>query len=278
MKVAVLTSHIVRLPLRWRIRHASAERAVSRSVVIRCELSDGTVGWGEGVPREYVTGETPEGAIDQLAHTPVSDQLAAECHSWADVIALCDRFRPAELDPDPRGCRGNALRCAVELSILDAFGRRLEEPLSAITAQVDEARALAVAPATVRYSMTIAGGRRWKSRLLAASTRLYGFRHCKVKLGIDGEDDVRKVRMIRRWLGTGIDLRLDVNGAWSADDVVHRTEPLLGSRISCLEQPVPHAEVGALSDIRHRLPVPIMLDESLTSFTDASHSHSRADV
>ena len=34
---------------------------------------------------------------------------------------------------DPRGCYGNALRCAVELSIFDAFGRLFGEPVSAVT-------------------------------------------------------------------------------------------------------------------------------------------------
>mgnify|MGYP006198540023 CR=1 FL=1 len=34
---------------------------------VRCELADGTVGWGEGVPRSYVTGETAAQALRLVA-------------------------------------------------------------------------------------------------------------------------------------------------------------------------------------------------------------------
>ena len=36
-----------------------------------------------------------------------------------------------------------------------------------------------------------------------------------------------------------------------------------------LEQPVPHAEVSALAELRPRLGVPVMLDESLCGYPDA---------
>src|ERR1700759_3936439 len=122
MRIHRLTAHVVRLPLKRPFRHASAERQDSDNVVVRCELTDGTIGWGEGVPRSYVTGETPEGCLGQLSNTPLAVQLSAECSSWPDVIKLCEKFQPVATGEDPRNCHSNALRCAIELSILDAFG------------------------------------------------------------------------------------------------------------------------------------------------------------
>ena len=58
-------------------------------------------------------------------------------------------------------------------------------------------------------------------------------------------------------------MRLDANEAWSAADLVDRVRPLLPYAPSALEQPVPHAEVEALAELRPRLGVPVMLDESL---------------
>src|SRR3990172_10062031 len=133
MHIRQLTASVVRLPLRRRFSHATATRAVSENVFVRCELADGTVGWGEGVPRSYVTGETPAGCLEQLSATPVAEQLAVDCNSWLEVIRLCERFQPAAIGENPRGCYGNSLRCAVELSILDAFGRLLGEPVSEVT-------------------------------------------------------------------------------------------------------------------------------------------------
>jgi len=46
-------------------------------------------------------------------------------------------------------------------------------------------------------------------------------------------------------------------------------QPLLRFSLAALEQPVPHAEVQALADLRRRLGVPVMLDESLCGYPDA---------
>jgi muconate cycloisomerase len=66
-----------------------------------------------------------------------------------------------------------------------------------------------------------------------------------------------------------MDLRLDANEAWRADELRAKVEPLLKFRISSIEQPVPHSEVGRLAALRKELGVSVMLDESLTSLIDA---------
>src|SRR5262245_54151812 len=112
MRIRHLTAYIVRLPLKRPFTHAYATRRDSENILVRCELASGVTGWGEGVPREYVTGETPAGCIAQLAATPLREQLTCDCNSWPDVIQLCDGFAPASDRDNPRGCYGNALRCA----------------------------------------------------------------------------------------------------------------------------------------------------------------------
>ena len=69
MRIGHLTAYVIRLPLKRTFTHASATRQDSENVLVRCELAEGTTGWGEGVPRSYVTGETPHGCIEQLAAT-----------------------------------------------------------------------------------------------------------------------------------------------------------------------------------------------------------------
>lgn len=271
MHIRQLTASIIRLPLRMRFAHATATRQESENIVVRCELADGTVGWGEGVPRSYVTGETAAGCLEQLAATPVAEQLAGECASWADVIRLCERFEPAAMRDDPRGCYGNALRCAVELSVLDAFGRVLGEPVSAVTRHFEPTTAIRGANPIVHYSAVIdAGGRRLRFKSLLR--RMYGFQQCKVKVGSRGDDDAARLRQIRRWIGSSVDLRVDANGAWRASDARQKIESLVPSRISCVEQPLPHEDLPANAELRTVTGVAVMLDESLTSMTDAERT------
>jgi muconate cycloisomerase len=267
MRIRQLTAHVVRLPFKRPFRHASAAREESENIVLRCELADGTVGWGEGVPRPYVTGETPQGCLAQLAASPLAE-LSVDCGSWPEVIRLCDSFSLAPQQENPRGCYGNALRCAVELSILDAYGRHFAEPLSAVPRDFEPARPIYSRQSSVEYSAVIGAGSAGLLRKSLAR-RLYGFRHCKVKVGAAGEDDRLRLATIRRGIGWRVDLRLDANEAWHAEELREKLAPLEKFQISCIEQPLPHAEVGALADLRKELHVPVMLDESLTSERDA---------
>ncbi len=268
MRIRRLTAHVVRLPLKRPFRHASATRSDSENVLVRCELRDGTIGWGEGVPRSYVTGETPDGCLTQLAATPLADQLSTVCSSWPDVINLCDRFRLHIDREDPRGCYGNALRCAVELSILDACGQVLGQPVSSVCDSFEPANSILTKNLEMRYGVVIDSGSRGLIRK-ALSRRIYGFANCKVKVGAEQDDDPTRLRTIRRWIGPRVDLRLDANEAWHPAELRTKIEPLLRYRISSIEQPVPHAEVASLSELRKQLNVSIMLDESLTSIADA---------
>jgi muconate cycloisomerase len=92
MHIRELTAYVVRLPLKRKFAHASAVREDSENVLVRCELANGIEGWGESVPRSYVTGESPLSRLVLLAATPLAEQLSGDCNSWPDVLALFDRF------------------------------------------------------------------------------------------------------------------------------------------------------------------------------------------
>src|SRR5437868_2814807 len=118
MRVKELTALHVLIPLRKPIRHASHTRTETDNLIVRCVLEDGTFGYGEGVPREYVTGETIDSAVALLQRSDLPAQMAP-CPDMTAAIALADRLRLAPIPGDERGCQGNAARCAVELALLD---------------------------------------------------------------------------------------------------------------------------------------------------------------
>jgi len=272
MRIRELRAMIVRLPLRKEFKHASFTRRESENLVVRCELADGTVGWGEGVPRPYVTGESPAGALEQLAASDLPRQLGGKCDRWHDVIHLCESYSPNTLGPDPRDSLANAHRCAVELSILDAFGQHLQTPLSQLTELYPPAASIAHRSPRVQYSSAISSGAARKERLSSLAMRLYGFAHCKVKVGMDVDADPLRLRRMRRWVGTKMDLRVDANEAWSPGEVERRITALAPARISCVEQPVAHGDVAVLARVRRHVEIPLMLDESLTSSIDAQEA------
>jgi muconate cycloisomerase len=268
--VAELTAYHVRIPLRKPIRHASHTRSSTDNVLVRCVLDDNTVGFGEGVPREYVTGESIDFSVELLSKSDVKSQLEP-CHDFNQALALAERLQTAPVEGDDRRCQGNAARCAIELALLDAYGKRFGEPLSTATKLL--APDLYEPRTKVRYSGAITSASTgFKVRLAALRLLIWWFPNVKVKVGIAGQDDVYRLRNIRRRIGWRMDMRLDANEAWSGAEAADRIRELEPYKLSAVEQPVPHAEVAGLADVRKQVKTPIMLDESLCSRVDAERA------
>lgn len=269
MKIVELTAFHVKVPLKRAIRHASHRRTDTDNLVVRCQFDDGTVGHGEGVPRDYVTGETIDSALDLLGRSDLMAQFAP-AKDLADAVAVAERLHLAAVPGDDRGINGNAARCAVELAYLDACGRRFGQPLSAVTPLVTpECHS---ARRQVQYSGVITSSTGWKLKALVLIQRLYGFAQLKVKVGIAGQDDVKRLKNVRGWAGRSMDLRVDANEAWSPADVVARIGELEPFGITCVEQPVAHEQIACLAAVRKQVKTPIMFDESLCGMVDAERA------
>lgn len=275
MPIAELVAYHVRIPLKKTVRHASFTRTENDTLLVRCRLADGTEGWGEGLPRPYVTGETIESVFEQLRGTDLRRQLGGPVADLPAAIALCESLQLHDPGGQHRDCFGNSVRCAIELSLLDAVARTQGVPLSHVTTLLPETEPIRHAVPRVWYSTALTASKPLKTTLRAMLFRAYGFRQCKVKVGVDGQNDATLLRRVRRILGPRVDLRIDANEAWSCPTLEARLEPLLPYDITALEQPVPHAEVDGLAAVRRRIPTPIMLDESLCSLSDGARAIER---
>ncbi len=275
MHVRSIDLYHVAVPLKKVIRHASHERVGSDNLVVRVRLDDGRIGFGEGVPRPYVTGETISSTFAALARLDIA-RLIGHPRDFAEVVRRLEALNLPETEADPRGMAGNAARCALELALLDAFGRRFETSIAAVVA-LAEAPGLhrSDRPEWVRYSGAITSESKRGEQLSALKMWLFHFAQTKLKVGVAGQDDPARLARLRRLIGQRMDLRIDANEAWPASELVDRVAPLLRFRPTALEQPVPHAEVDALADLRPRIGLPVMLDESLCGWPDAVRSIER---
>jgi muconate cycloisomerase len=275
MTIRTLTLFKVEVPLKKVVRHASFERSSSENLVVRATLADGTLGYGEGVPRTYVTGETLESSFAAL-ETHDWARIVGRPASFLDVVRRVESLTLPAIESDPRGMAGNSARCALELAILDAYGRRFGASAGQAVelAQIDGLKRCA-RPHRVRYSAAITAESPRAERWSAWKIRLFGFRQVKVKVGAHGQDDLARLARLRRILGRRMDIRLDANEAWNAAELIDRAGPLRRFEPTALEQPVPHAQVDALAELRPLLGIPIMLDESLCGFPDAESAIAR---
>jgi muconate cycloisomerase len=257
------------VPLKRRVRHASHVRRTSDSLLVRVELSDGSAGHGEGVPREYVTGETIESTFETISTFDIAKCVGAPGNLDA-ALSRIDAIAFARTLEDPRGMNGNAARCALELALLDAYGRAFGVSIGSMIRGNPVVKNWARRrPKWVRYSGAVTASSPRSELKSALLMRLNMMHQIKVKVGVEGQNDPARLRSLRRVLGPRTDIRLDANEAWTSSELEEHVRPLLFSRPSALEQPVKHSELDALAELRPRLGVPIMLDESICGEPDA---------
>jgi O-succinylbenzoate synthase len=103
-------------------------------------------------------------------------------------------------------------------------------------------------------------------------SRYDGCRTVKVKVAERGQtldDDLARVREVRRILGVEGRVRVDANGGWNVDEAEHAVRALSEFDLEYLEQPC--ATVAELSELRDRiryLGIPVAADESVRKADD----------
>jgi muconate cycloisomerase len=97
-----------------------------------------------------------------------------------------------------------------------------------------------------------------------------GFRTLKLKVGHDPlEYDLERLRKVREAVGDGIRLTVDANGGWSVNDAIRAAPCLEEHGVLFVEQPVHRLDLEGLAEVRRRIRLPIMADESVFTVQDA---------
>ncbi len=245
----------VRIPLRVEVKHALASRRESENVVVKLVLDDGSAGYGECVPREYVTGETADSAIAALTGVLLPTLRGHAFSDYGDVTVFLQ-------DCEVSG----AAKCAFELALIDAVTCRCEAGAHEI-----------IGPplrSSVHYTAVIPAVSAERFEQIATNVQLQQFRDVKIKVGA-GDDDAERLKVFRRIAGEAPNVRVDANGAWDPDTALSHISRLQKYGISSVEQPIPARDIDGLAYVASRSPVPICVDESLVTVRDAQELISR---
>jgi L-alanine-DL-glutamate epimerase-like enolase superfamily enzyme len=258
--VTELRLFAVDLPFKVTIRHAAAARTTSESLFLRVGLDSGAQGWGESLPRAYVSGERREGAFALLRDAVLPALLGQRFQSLPDLVAFlekCDGKAPPEW-VSPEVAQTSAW-CSVDLALLDAFGRASGEPArpgAGLPAPSDAALR------RYRYSGVVSAGQGWSHAVSLLKLRAFRFRH--VKLKVEREGALPAARTARRLLGRRVDLRVDANMAWTVEQALEAIGQLRSVGIRSFEQPIASSDLAGLARLVADSSAQIMVDEGLT--------------
>lgn len=257
MRIDRFELRVVEIPMRVAVEHALAKRKLARNLLVAAfDEATGLVGWGECCPRDYVTGETVEGAAAALERELLPPFLGRRFASLGEAVEALS----AELPDLPRN--RHAAFCALELAVLDLAGKRFGVSAGRVLGPVVRPRA--------RYSAVIAASAPPKAAALGLLARLLGAGEVKVKTVAELERNRRLLGTVRRVAGGRASLRIDANAAWAtAEEAIGQLDALRPFRLAGCEQPVPGADYAGMAAVTAAGIVPVVADESLCSHADA---------
>jgi muconate cycloisomerase len=253
MRLKQIDLYRLQIQLSVPFKHNITNRTYTENLVVKVTTDEGLVGYGEGIPRQYVTGETFETSLRFLLDYLIPRISGFEFSGPADLAEALSLLAPME-----KRAQTPAAYCALELAILDAVGKSLRQSLADMLGGAYE---------PLIYSTVIPMLNRPIFKLALNVFRDLKIPFVKIKVG--NRDDLELLALARKVLGKKVDLRVDANGAWSAEEAEERIAAMMAYGISAVEQPVAKNDIQGLSKVAQRVLVPVIADESICSEEDA---------
>jgi muconate cycloisomerase len=262
VKIIQATLYPLNIPFIETFSHSAKTRGSSDSFVVKLVAEDGTIGYGEGIARPYVTGETVEISVNHIKNVlwpAVQEAHFQEIDPSTDPLSLLKAL--TRLLPDETSTEvvaWNGARAAVELALLDCRLKAQKIPFGTL---------LPPKRNTVIYSGVITASSIQKAVQHAKHFKMFGLRQVKVKIG-EG-DDVSRIAALREALGPEVSIRVDANGSYRVDQAIETLHRLAPFQIDCIEQPIPRGNPADMALVKQHSPIPVMVDESLVTLEDA---------
>ncbi|MDQ0689354.1 mandelate racemase/muconate lactonizing enzyme family protein [Arthrobacter sp. W4I7] len=234
------------------LKFASGEVTSADHVLVRVYTDDGVVGLADAPPRPYTYGETQE-SIVAIIDKIFAPQLAG--------IEIVDRERIHAVLR--RTVNNQVAKGAIDVAVWDAIGKALGTPVHKLLGGY-----------TDRMRVSHMLGFRPADELLDEAQRFreqYGITTFKLKVGRRPLSlDVEACHVLREGLGDDVEIYLDANRGWTANEaleVLRRTQDL---GLSLLEEPCDAKEAMGRRRLVEKSPIPVVGDESVPTAGDAS--------
>ncbi len=227
-----------------------AGAAMREHVVVRLDSDDGVAGVGEASPLKHFTGESIG-----IIRTALGEDLLPAVRGLdpLDIVAAHQRM-------DAALPANSSAKAAVDMALYDLAARIQGLPVhkllgGAVRTRVPITRPLGILSIeeAVRQALLYAGA---------------GHRTLKLKVGVDADSDVARVRAVREAVGPDVAIRIDANQGYDLSTAMRVVESLHDVRIEYFEQLLPAGQLRGLARLRS-LGARVAVDESLHSPADA---------
>ena len=253
MKITELRLGRISVPLRTPFKTALRTVSSVEDVIVEIHTDDGRIGYGEAPPTGPITGDTTLAIIGAIQDHIAKSIIGMDVDDFEDVLQKVQK-----------SIVGNtSAKAAVDMALWDLYGQKYGIPVYKL---MGGARKNIVTDITISVNDPETMVR---DSLIALDR---GYDCLKMKVGINPELDVARLKAVRQAVGNDVTIRIDANQAWNAKQAVKILNSMQeqGLQIELVEQPVPAHDLEGMKYVTDRSYVPVLADESLYSPADAA--------
>lgn len=220
------------------------------TIFVRVETDEGTVGWGEAVPDQNVTGETWESTYHVIKHE-LAPLIINEDPFAIDYIH--QKFSH-KINGVP------SAKAALDIAIYDLMGKITGQPVYQLIG--GKAHKELQVPRVISIK---------DPQEMAEDARSFveaGFRNIKIKVGTNADTDIERIKAVRNAIGNAIQLRVDANQGWNRIEALKVIRETSECHVDWYEQPVKAHDIRALKEIRSVANHKVMIDEGVHNIYD----------
>lgn len=256
MQIDKVNIHPVLLPFTDEFSHSLRKRTSAKNVIAEVVADKGKIiGYGEGAPRSYVTGESQESTIRSIHRFTQKENFPWNLNDVSQIWNFIDTL--------PSGKGHNSAICATETALLDALAKSHSKSIIEYFPQD-------FLTDTVFYSATFPLTHKQRILKICLLCKKMKINKLRIKAGKDFTQNKEILEVISSVFGDDYDLRVDLNGSWNRELAFNHIHLFRKYKVKILEQPMmpDDPDLADFADAMQSSGVILMADESACSLQD----------
>jgi len=258
MKIENIELYPVEIENEEEFKIATGTTFTTENVVVKVE-GGGKTGWGNGAANG-VTEETNESIMDCLV--PWKKKLIGK---EIEIEDIWSKFRE-ENPGDPSALAG------LDIALYDLYGKiKGKRVFEFYDASKEEG---------VFTDRTIGIMNKQETVEHAKDYLDQGFKAIKIKVGLDMESDIERIKAVRETVGDDVKIWVDANQGYSVEEAKDFCARIKEFDIEFVEQPVDEKDLKGLKEVTKDTDLPIVADEAMKDHESAENicSNEMADM
>lgn len=252
MKIVDIKIGRISVPLRRPFKTALRTVTSVEDVIVKIITDTGNEGYGEAPPTGVITGDTTGAIIGAIEEHIKKTLIGMDIDNLEEIMKRLDKSV----------VKNTSAKAAIDIAIYDLYGQLYNAPLYKLMGGYRK---------ELQTDITISVNEPEQMAIDSLDAIRLGYETLKIKVGMDANKDLERMKAIRQAIGYDVNLRIDANQGWSPKQAIYTLRKMedTGLNIELVEQPVPAHDIEGLKFVTDNIHIPVLADESVFSPIDA---------